>query len=192
MVPSLREQWIRSELDKSTTRLREHGASTRAMHRVLKVMKEMAETSELKHLESLLSYVDHKGSDVRLDINNESFFKEDLPYPAFCWSWKCVLAYKWQKSQHTNLLEFISLLNYVRKVVNSSINHGKRMLHVLDSRVTAAVISKGRSSSVRLNRVSRRFAAYCLAADLYVLPLWTISGWMTSDAGSRLHTPLNQ
>ena len=60
-----------------------------------------------------------------------------------------------------------------------------RLFHVVDSMVTSSVLAKGRSSSRVLNRILRRICALVLAADLYVLPLWTISGWNFSDSGSR-------
>ena len=63
--------------------------------------------------------------------------------------------------------------------------HDMRFFHILDSRVSSCVLAKGRSSSVLLNRILRRVASVLLAADLVVLPLWTISAWNYSDYGSR-------
>ena len=97
------------------------------------------------------------------------------------------MAYKWRTTHHINILEFTSVLNYFRKKFRSAFSHGFRYLHIVDSRVTAGVLAKGRSSSKRLNRPCRRLAAYLLAADGYVLPLWTISRWMAADRGSRLY-----
>ena len=65
------------------------------------------------------------------------------------------------------------------------------MFHIVDSMVSAAVLAKGRSSSRVLNRVLRRINAVLLLTDLYVLPVWTLSGWIFSDAGSRLWRPVS-
>ena len=56
---------------------------------------------------------------------------------------------------------------------------------VLDSKVAANAIAKGRSSSRRLNRQLRRLLAVVLASDQYPLVLWTISKWNFADKPSR-------
>ena len=68
-------------------------------------------------------------------------------------------------------------------------NHSCRILHVLDSRVVSCVLAKGRSSSCKLNRVLRRVSALMLASDVYVFPLWTVSGWNFADFGTRALCP---
>ena len=68
-------------------------------------------------------------------------------------------------------------------------NHEVRMIHILDSRVVSCVLAKGRSSSERLNYTLRRVAALLLASDVYVFPLWTVSGWNCADFGSRAFRP---
>ena len=99
------------------------------------------------------------------------------------------MAYPWTTQQHINVLEFISVLNYIRKLAGSTRVFGRRLIHILDSRVTAGVLARGRSSSRRLNRPCRRLTAYVLGMDVYLMPLWTISQWMAADTGSRMHTP---
>lgn len=64
-----------------------------------------------------------------------------------------------------------------------------RMIHIVDSMVVAAVITKGRSSSKILIRTLRRMCAVVIVADLYILPLWTLSGWNFADTGSRMFRP---
>ena len=58
--------------------------------------------------------------------------------------------------------------------------------HIVDSMVVAAVMTKGRSSSKVPNRTLRRMCGVVVAADLYILPLWTLSGRNFADAGSRM------
>eukprot|EP00959_Pyramimonas_sp_CCMP1952_P462598 9483519-Pyramimonas_sp.AAC.1 len=76
---------------------------------------------------------------------------------------------------------------YVRSLADSLSFRNKHYFHVFDSRVVACVAAKVRSSSKVLNRISRRFSARALAANSYVLTLWTVSHWNYSDAASRLH-----
>ena len=85
------------------------------------------------------------------------------------------------------MLEFIVFLTYVRFCTNSDTLHDVRFFHIFDSKVAAAVAAKGRSSAKVLNRPLRRFAAFAVAANIYVLTLWTISAWNYADAASRLH-----
>ncbi len=145
---------------------------------------------EVEHLRDLLDIVDFRGSDVRLDIGVVlEGSRQPIPYPAICWDWTCLQAYSWKQSGHINVLELIAFFNYFLSLASFSDRHGHRLLHVLDSRVCSCVLSKGRSSSKLLNRVLRRILGVSLAADFYVLPLWTISAWNFADAGSRTFCP---
>ena len=96
-------------------------------------------------------------------------------------------SYPWRVSQHIVVLEFAAFFNYVRKQVRNVRFHGSRFFNIFDSRIIACVVATGRSSSSLRNRAPRRYAAVALAADLYVLTVWTISQWMHADAGSRRH-----
>ena len=127
-----------------------------------------------------------KGADVRLesgDIIGGSH--QPVPYPAIVWDWRCVQSYAWNQSGHINVLELLAFLNYLKKVTADERQHSSRILHVLDSNVSACVVAKGRSSSRLRNRILRRVGALSLGADVYCFPVWTISAWNFSDAGSR-------
>jgi hypothetical protein len=184
-----RPEWIESVmLHNATKRLGQSGVAE-AIWPILKgLLKSMTPGNESNHLKLLLSRGDFRGSDVLLSSQVlVSGSRQLAPYPAFAWAWKSVQSYKWAQSQHINVLEFIALFNYIRSIVTSSRIHSHRLFHVLDSRVSSCIVAKGRSSRL-LNRCCRRFAAFTLAADIYVLPLWTISKWNFSDAASR-HLP---
>ena len=114
--------------------------------------------------------------------------RQEVPYPAMCWQWRSIQSYPWKHPQHINALELTAFLNFVRKRVGSKDFHHKRFFHIFDSRVSACVAAKGRSSSKVLNRLCRRFAAFAIAADVLVLTLWTVSGWNHADAASRRPT----
>ena len=109
--------------------------------------------------------------------------------PRLAWAWSTVQSYKWQATQHINVLELAAFFNFIKCVVRENGLVGQRFFHVLDSRVSSCVVAKGRSSSTMLNRILRLIGALLLAADIYVLPLWTISGWNYADASSRVYSP---
>ena len=81
------------------------------------------------------------------------------------------------------------MLYYLRGVIQRYDFASLRFVHVVDSMVTAAVLAQGRSTSKVLNRTLRRIAALLLAGDLYVVPVWTVSGWIFSEYGSRYIRP---
>ena len=103
--------------------------------------------------------------------------------------WGPMQSYVWAAPQHINVLELIACLKYLRGVIQRYDFRSLRFIHVVDSMVTAAVLAKGRSSSKVLNRTLGRIAALQLAGDLYVVPVWTVSGWNFSDNGSRFIRP---
>ena len=181
-----RAHWVLDQLASSTARLSGGAPREVATRRILQLLDQMQTGTEASHLQDLLRLVDYRGADVRLDMSWVAESRQDIPYPAFCWRWKTTMAHKWATTQHINILEFIAVLNYVRKKSCSTSAHGVRFLHVLDSRVAAGVLARGRSSSKRLNRPCRRLTAYILGMDTYLLPLWTISAWMPADAASRV------
>ena len=127
-----------------------------------------------------------KGSDVRLETGELlDGARQPIPYPAIVWDWRCVQSYAWRQTQHINVLELLAFFNYLKRLCMNPKVHATRILHVLDSQVSACVVAKGRSSSHVLNRVLKRVGALSVASDVYVFPLWTISSWNFSDAGSR-------
>ena len=154
-------------------------------------MDSMKSGQEQAHFRKLLDIVDFRGSDVRLDTGSVlEGARQSVPYPAFCWAFSCVQSYRWQQSQHINVLEMLAFFNFLRRITALG-ESSFRFFHILDSRVCSCVIAKGRSSSKLLNRVLRRINSLLLSSDCYALPLWTISAWNFSDAGSRFVRPAN-
>jgi hypothetical protein len=182
--------WVLDALRHSTKGLSKPGVAIFAAEAVMNLINTMHPGREAEHLKDLLSIVDFRGSDVRLDTGVVlEGSRQPTPYPAMCWDWTVVQSYAWQQHQHINVLELLAFFNYIRSMAGFSSSHSQRFLHVLDSRVCSCVLSKGRSSSKLLNRLLRRILGVSLAADLYVLPLWTVSAWNFSDAGSRTFSP---
>ena len=135
----------------------------------------------------MMRRIDHRGSDVQLwagELNRAS--GQLAPYPAFRWDWKVVASYPFLRAGHITELEMRAFLYHVRQEAELPQFFAKRFLHVLDSQVSTAVITKGRSSSRLLNFTLRECAALFLAKDLYPLVAWTLSKWNFSDLGSRI------
>jgi hypothetical protein len=187
MAPSLRPWWVRSELQQSTKRLAESGTTTLAAECLVKLLRKMEPGKEKEHLQLLLSCVNYKGSMVEVGLTVGEEGSLSYPYPAFAWRWQSVQSYGWEQTQHINVLEFVSMFNYLRSLSNKTHLQHLRLFHVLDSRVVCGVLSKGRSSSRRLNRCCRRLLPLVLGMDWYLYSLWTISDWQFSDAASRLY-----
>ena len=143
--------------------------------------------NEKEHVHSLLRLADFRGSDARLlkEVLVDGS-RQYIPYPASIWRWERVRSYPWGGKQHINVLELIVFMIYFRICCSSIQLHSKRAFHIFDSRVCSCAIAKGRSSSKVLNRPLLRYCVFSLAADTYVLPLWTIGSWNFCDAGSRI------
>ena len=175
-------------LNHSTRGMAKPGVALHAAEAVVSLLATMKRGGEQKHLLGLLDIVDFRGSDVRLDSGTIlEGLRQPIPYPAIAWGWQVRQSDPWRQTGHINVLELIAFFNYLRYVSAQTSGHHFRLLHVLDSRVCACVLAKGRSSSKLLNRTVRRILGTTLAADFYVLPLWAISAWNFADAGSRVY-----
>ena len=167
------------------------GVAANVSDEVQKLLTTTVCGKEAKHLLHVLEFCDFRGSEVSLrDGTVSEGNRQVIPYPAMVWAWRSVQAYAWQQPQHINILELVALSNYLRACVRVPGNHSSRILHVLDSRVASCVIAKGRSSSCKMNRILRRVGALMLASDVYVFPLWTVSGWIFADSGTRALCPV--
>ena len=133
-------------------------------------------------MEELLRYVNHRGSEVRVNLFTGSNSADLHPYPAFIWQWKTT----WNQEQHIDILEFTSFLNYLRALVLKQDTRSLRLFHIFDSKVCCGVLGKGRSASKRLNRVARRLTPILLGMDWYVMCVWTLSRWQYADKASRI------
>ena len=123
------------------------------------------EGEECQRLEWLLRFVHHTGTSVRLTHRgSEIEGNKPAPYPAFRCLWKDVLSYRWKRPQRINVLELSPFLAKLRCRTRNPAEHGHRFFCVLDSLVVFYVLSKGSSSSPRLNRLCRRIAALDIAS----------------------------
>ena len=136
----------------------------------------------------LLRRADHRGSDVRLDIGlpfRASAWPRSTVNPAR-WTWKVVLAYPWQKTQHINMLELRAIFAAMRWKARSLRNFRTRKCIITDSQVALSVAAKCRSSSKRLNRILWRTNAVALATCSHFFFVYVRTGLNPADPPSRI------
>eukprot|EP00438_Fugacium_kawagutii_P019534 Skav235667 [mRNA] locus=scaffold358:1062220:1062813:+ [translate_table: standard] len=180
------ESLVYGQVRGATVGLQNEAHVNRVVATVAHCLKNMFEDNEDTHLAWLMRQVGLRGTDVRISIPDDQAAREQvLPYPAFRWLWRTVLAYKWAQEQHINILEVTAVLTEFRRRLRSRENLHKRFLNIVDSMVTYYAVTKGRSSSKRLNRPLRRMMALNVASKAVVMSLWTLSKWNFADAASR-------
>lgn len=96
-------------------------------------------------------------------------------------------SYKWLRREHINLLELRAILRTLEWRSRSTSFRDCRFLHLSDSQICISVLTKGRSSSRKINRILRKIAAFCLALNIYPLYAWIQSRLNPADAPSRRH-----
>lgn len=106
------------------------------------------------------------GSDVRLDLGIpfriKAFPRAALRTSLF-W-WKIVHGYSWRHPAHINCLELQAISNGLQWRLRKCARFRKRVLHLVDSQVWAAIVAKGRTSSHRLKRALKKLNCLLLAS----------------------------
>eukprot|EP00438_Fugacium_kawagutii_P030472 Skav234215 [mRNA] locus=scaffold1101:73234:73896:- [translate_table: standard] len=151
------------------------------------MLQVMGPSQENEHLELISRQVGLRGTDLRFVVRQDGASERDvlIPYPAFRWFWKTALAFKWSSEQHINVLEMTAVLAELRRRARKGSDLFHRYIHIIDSMVCYWALTKGRSSSHRLNRVLRRVMAVEVASGLKPLVAWTLSKWNFADVASR-------
>lgn len=189
-MPFDSEGAIMSVLRSSTRGMQCEERALAAAKVVLETLRSMEPGKEKDHLKMMLRQVSLRGSDVKLMTEAEDGSQSVMaPYPAFMWDWKTKLAYPWKQEQHINELEVAAFLVEYRRRTRSKVSIGTRFFNITDSRVMYHVLTKGRSSSPRLNRLLRRVNGLLLVSDCQAVHLWTISKWNFADRPSRRYAP---
>ena len=101
------------------------------------------------------------------------------------WRWKTVVQFSWCQEAHINELEMRAFLSAFKWRLRSSQNLDTKFLHLLDSQVSISVLTKHRSSSIRLNRVARKVDALELASGSFGVFGFCRSSKNPADAPSR-------
>ena len=113
LVPSAHAAWIFRALSNSTRGLARPDHASDAANHVLRILSTMRVGREVDHLQKLISLVDFRGSDVRLESGSIcEGSRRAVPYPAIAWSWKTIQSYSWTAAQHINVLELIAFCNF--------------------------------------------------------------------------------
>ena len=140
----------------------------------------------------LLRRADHRGTDVRIDLQLP-FRPDAWPRTPNCpqrWHWKVILSFPWKRpGAHINELELRALFTLLRGLARSSGNVGMRFAVLVDSLVVLGIAAKGRSCSRRLNSILRRLNAHVLASGFYVFFGYVASDANPADVPSRCHEP---
>ena len=77
-------------------------------------------------------------------------------------SWTALFSYRIVRGKHINLLELESLISLLRRIRREG-TRTRRILVLVDSGVVLGVVSKGRSSSRKVNFMFRKLGFWCLA-----------------------------
>ena len=130
---------------------------------------------------------EYRGSDVRLDVG--SLYRPDsFPRAGVSpnkWIWHVAHHWPFRHPEHINLLEMRALIKTFEWRCRNSNFGDVRALHLCDSQVVLSVSVKGRSSSRRLNKLLRKYAAVQLAGGIFPLVAWIESHLNPADAPSR-------
>ena len=134
---------------------------------------------------------EYRGSDIRLDVS--SLYRPDA-YPRATvsphrWLWHVAHSYPFTREEHINLLELRALIHTFEWRARRSRYGDCRSLHLADSQVVLSVCVKGRSSSKRLNRLLRKWAALQVAGGIYPILAWIETHLNPADEPSRRHEP---
>ena len=110
-------------------------------------------------------HVNHTGCDVNLTMGTPFSNKtgNHSSIRAGWWDWRILFKTKWRFQAHINALEMRMVLQSVKWRARFESSIGCRWLHLADSMVTNYVLAKGRTSSHRLQPVTREIAAHLLA-----------------------------
>ena len=151
-------------------------------------------TPDLWH--SLYRIAEERGKHVRLDWGPAppppSFVSAHSSAAALITpaAWTELFAYRFRTNDHINVLELVAWVSLLRRLSQQGVRR-QRILCCVDSRVVLGAVTKGRSSSRKLNHVLRKLAYECLASSLTVDLLWVPSWANPADAPSR-HVSLDR
>lgn len=127
------------------------------------------QVSDLNRL--LLRRTNHTGSDIRI-ISGEIMSSKAFPRESAAaqwWNWQEGFNIKWRTKSHINVLELESILLGIKQQIAHFHFSDMRIFQLSDSYVCISVVSKGRSSSVQLQRVMKKISAHLLAHGLILI-----------------------
>ena len=129
------------------------------------------------------------GTDVRVFFGPDRLPRTSID--ARRWHWRIAKGWKWQYTNHINVLELEALLKTLQWRARSLNLFDKRFLHLVDSQVALGVAAKGRASSKRLSPTLHRYNLWVLACHCYPVIGWVATHQNPADEPSRWYGPLS-
>lgn len=136
-----------------------------------------------------------RGEVVRLDETTMPRFLNEWAEPkepsAFasvlgkCLDWQATASYTFRQTSHINLQETRALRREVAAMSRDVKNAGSIQICLNDSRVVCGAVSKGRSSSFKLNGILRGMLPFLIFADITLALLWIETDSNPADHPSR-------
>ncbi|CAE7520500.1 AMY1.4 [Symbiodinium microadriaticum] len=152
-------------LEGGTRELQDDMAADWAMSQFSQFLESKNTQEEAQHFRWPFRHSHHTGCDARLTVRGLFDVGHRLgPCPAFHWLRRDVLSFRWKEQQHIDVLELTAFLTELRRPGRDPREYGHRLFCVIDSPATFFVLSKGRSSSKKLNSVCRRITAVSAVA----------------------------
>ncbi|CAK0838131.1 unnamed protein product [Prorocentrum cordatum] len=119
-----------------------------------------------------------------LGDSRDTVFRE-VPLKLLRRDWKIVGRYKWNVEEPMPILEGRAILYALRHALRNVQNFGRRIAVLGDALVAACAVSKGRSDSRAMLKVTQSVAALCLATGCVLHCRWLPSEWNVADGPSR-------
>ena len=103
--------------------------------------------------------------------------------------WSTIVAARWRRADHINVLELRALHTAVKWVLSHPHSTGNRVRALCDSTVVIGAVRKGRSSSRPLLRRLRALSAWVMGGGLRLELGWVPSAYNPADEPSRRFQP---
>ena len=149
-----------------------------------------------EQLEYLLRRCDARGTSVRVTKPIDSKSLSSVP-SLLCLPlgktepdllFKLILQWKWRYGNDVPivLLEALAYFSMVKYLTKREENHDQRHFHIFDALGASGAFAKGRSSSLRMNRICRKVTALGVFANMTFYYAYTDSESQPMDEGSRV------
>ena len=146
-------------------------------------------TAEAILAKKLLTLVSMKGEDILLQSSSEDltrYHRLRASIPAKLWRWKAVASWQWLgHKEHINSLEIRAVLTALRWRLERHKQTHLKFIHLVDSLVALHCLSRGRSSSSKLQRTILRINALLLATRSQTVWTYVHTKLNPADAPSR-------
>ena len=135
----------------------------------------------------LLTKVNHTGSDIRIIsgtiVNPRAYPRQSVE--SGWWEWHPIFRTAWSNQEHINGLELRSTFLAVKHCVSHLRMVDARLFHLSDSYVCILIVAKGRTNSVRLQRILRQLNSYLIAFGIIFIQCHVESTQNPTNGASR-------